>query len=358
MFGAELYILNSNVFLYWHPLYEKRVLVNLDNSFIIECGKKSIDTWIAYFFSTPKSYLTLTESISDIHKIDIKRQFTFLIENGFLIPTNEDKVKAPKWNKQHPVDKLLLTVAGWHGDHLKHGKNIYNRLDEEPGIVNCYLKNEEISLPLPDLNDLTLNDALRLRRTRREYGVSGLSTSTLSTLLFKAAGVQGVFDTRPFQKTSLRPYPSGGARHPLNIYVVVRRVEKNLSTGCYYWNPLENSLIRLRDRLDRKDELHLFEDQLYYLDAPVWLLWSARLERRQFKYERAILYNILIELGAVLQNISLVGASLGLGGCPFEVRRKKFESYFSLDEEIEPFLLGYALGVPTDLIFMKEKANF
>jgi SagB-type dehydrogenase family enzyme len=64
--------------------------------------------------------------------------------------------------------------------------------------------------------------------------------AALSELLICACGLQSVDDRTG---TVRRPFPSGGSRHSLELYVVAMHVE-DLPPNCYYFDPV-GSLIPL-----------------------------------------------------------------------------------------------------------------
>ena len=82
---------------------------------------------------------------------------------------------------------------------------------------------------LPERDASPLAALLENRCSRRSYGGGPLTLEELSFLLWAAQGVKTVNEHR-----SLRTAPSGGARHPLELYVFVNSVS-GLAPGVYHY---------------------------------------------------------------------------------------------------------------------------
>ena len=110
-----------------------------------------------------------------------------------------------------------------------------------------------VELPTPPeiLPDKTrgLFDILRTRRSRRAYSAAPLALRELATLLWS---VQGVVESG--RGYTLRTAPSAGARHPLETYVMVNRVE-GIAPGLCRYLPSGHRLVRLGDDASVADRL-------------------------------------------------------------------------------------------------------
>lgn len=341
-------VLHADTFVQWDPRAGERVLARSRTRCAVPCSLDLMLASAAYFFVTPHSRDDFDRAFGALDERRRDHLWSLLEANEFIIEIGDGWSARPTWDEPASVDCATMWTAGWHGAAAEHGEAVLGRLDQEPPRLKSY--DDAVSLPLPAARAPTmpLSTVLSLRRTHREYGVSAPSASTLSTLLFNAAGIQGTIDIAPFAPAYLRPYPSGGARHPLEIYVAMRWAGRDLPPGRYHWCPHGNVLTRIAPPIPAEREREIMRDQEYLLDAPVWLLVSAVTARRAFKYERAVLYNILLEAGALLQNLGIVAASIGLSGCPFEVHRHPMDDLFALDPLREPLLIGLAVGCPTD----------
>ena len=81
---------------------------------------------------------------------------------------------------------------------------------------------------------ITVEAAMRQRRSIRDFADSSLALTSVSQLLWSAQGI-----TSP---DGYRTAPSAGALYPLEIFVVAGNVE-GVSAGIYRYSPLEHELI-------------------------------------------------------------------------------------------------------------------
>lgn len=143
------------------------------------------------------------------------------------------------------------------------------------------------------------------RRSVREFSEAGLTLGQVSQLLWAAQGVTN--------DEGYRTAPSAGARFPLELYVVVERVE-GLEAGLYHYRVGEHSLglVRGDARAEVLREACLGQPSVGA--APVSVIVVAVVQRVADKYgeERSERY-VVTEAGAAMQNLMLEAVGLGLG---------------------------------------------
>lgn len=179
--------------------------------------------------------------------------------------------------------------------------------------------------------DVSVEEALRKRRSVREYSRKPLRLGEVSQLLW--AG-QGLTDPR-----GLRTAPSAGALYPLELYVAIRNVER-VPSGVYWYNPLEHKLIRTVQG-DVRDELTAAALwQAWIGEGAIVIAFGAVYQRTTVKYgERGIRY-VHIEVGHAAQNVFLQAVSLDLKAVvvgAFNDRR--VQRILNMSEEELPLLL-------------------
>lgn len=162
-----------------------------------------------------------------------------------------------------------------------------------------------IDLPQPRFEGLvSVEKALRERRSVREYSNRTLTLQECAQILWAA---QGVTDSRGY-----RTAPSGGALYPLELYLVVGRVD-GLAPGVYRYIPGTHTLQMKKEGDIRDDLSDAALGQPQVRKAPAVLVFSVVYERITRKYgERGKRY-ALIEAGHAAQNVYLQAESLGLG---------------------------------------------
>ena len=153
---------------------------------------------------------------------------------------------------------------------------------------------------------MSVEEALKARRTVREFAARGLDLQQVSQLLW---GADGLSDPR-----GLRTAASAGATYPLEIYLVVgERGVADLPAGVYRYLVKEHALEPgvkgdLRDAVARA-ALH----QTWMTHAPVLVVIAAEYRRCTARYgERGIMYTHM-ESGHVGTNVFLQAEALGLG---------------------------------------------
>jgi len=168
-----------------------------------------------------------------------------------------------------------------------------------------------IDLPEPETDgETSVEKAIALRRSRREYGDDPLTLAELGQLLWAA---QGITRSRMGQ-TDLRAAPSAGATYPLTISVAIDDggVER-VDAGVYRYDPADHGLERRG-----ADSIHAsLEDaaleQSWVGGAPVDLVVSAVDERTTDRYgERGRSRYVPMEAGHVAENCYLQAEALDL----------------------------------------------
>jgi SagB-type dehydrogenase family enzyme len=136
-----------------------------------------------------------------------------------------------------------------------------------------------------------------------------MTLEELSQLLYYTGGITG-----EHWGHKLRAAPSAGALYPIEIYVVVHRVE-DLQPGLYHYAVKDHALELLRSRDLRGEIVRCGLMQGFLGQANVVLVFTAILQRLRWKYrERAYRY-ALLEAGHLGQNVYLVATSMGVGAC-------------------------------------------
>lgn len=165
-------------------------------------------------------------------------------------------------------------------------------------------------IELPERDVSPLGAMLENRYSLRSYGGGPLTLEELSFLLWAAQGVKAVNQYR-----TLRTAPSGGARHPLELYAFVNNVA-GLAPGAYHYLALEDKLERLGCRANQADQLTFaLAGQEFAGHAPVCLVWTAVPYRSEWRYGSHGHKDILLDAGHSCQNVYLACEELGLGCC-------------------------------------------
>ena len=169
----------------------------------------------------------------------------------------------------------------------------------------------EGTLPTADYYEL-----LDIRRSLRKYDDGKpMTQQELSFLLWSAQGIQFLR-----AHSSLRPTPSGGARHPFETYIYVNNVV-GLEPGVYHYAPQED-IEKKTCTIWKKSDLpatptvtEMLVGQSWAAKAPVVLFYTCVPYRAEWRYVHMAHRVMLIDLGHLGQNVMLSAAALGLGSC-------------------------------------------
>ncbi len=163
---------------------------------------------------------------------------------------------------------------------------------------------ETIQLPEPRYDgDVSVEQALRKRRSVRSYKDDPLDFSEISQILWSA---QGITSPRRF-----RTAPSAGALYPLELYVIAGNV-KNLPPAIYKYHPGKHVLVKIAAGDMRSKLSRAALSQSAIKKAPAVLLFCAVYERTTGKYGRRGIRYVHMEVGHAAQNVCLQAIALGL----------------------------------------------
>ena len=163
---------------------------------------------------------------------------------------------------------------------------------------------ETIQLPDPRYDgEVSVEHALRMRRSVRSYKDERLNLSEISQILWSA---QGITSPRRY-----RTAPSAGALYPLELYVIAGNIS-DLSPALYKYKPHKHALVRTLAGDMRSELSRAALGQRAIKKAPAVLLFCAVYERTTGKYGRRGIRYVHMEVGHAAQNVCLQAIALGL----------------------------------------------
>lgn len=187
-----------------------------------------------------------------------------------------------------------------------------------PPIYKIQQNAPRFSLPLPSsLNSRSFQDVLLNRQTIRTYDPNeSVSLDTLSNLLFFSFGATACILDHGMGHALLKTSPSGGSRHPIEIYLALFNVN-GIESGIYHYSVMnhELELISYIDPEKDRDRISKICGQQPHVGlGAITIFFTAMVERTLWKYDAPRAYRaIMIDLGALIQTFYLVSGSLGLG---------------------------------------------
>lgn len=250
-----------------------------------------------------------------------------------------------EWNPAagffHNVSRRVRFLAPKQAARLMQTRAAIRRM---PPVVKRLRAAPAVRLPPPDVSG-EFPGVLLARRTWRRFGGAAVALDDLATALALAAGVQQWVPSE-FGRLPLKTSPSGGARHPIELYVCVRRVS-GVASGLYHYAADVHRLERIR-RGDRTDRLrHWMPHSEYFAKAAFVVVLTAVLDREVWRYPYARAYRAaLAEAGHVCQTFCLTATWLGLAPfCLMGLDDAAIERDLGLDGVTETVL--YVAGAGT-----------
>ena len=216
---------------------------------------------------------------------------------------------------------------------------------------------KRVQLPRQRFAGSEFLDVLMARRTHREFLPRDLPLEAVSRLLALVWGFTGSLDTPMFGKLPRRTSPSGGARHPGEVYLMALRVD-GLSPGLYHYHSARHRLELVNRDVSAAKAAQYCAHQEYAGKAAALFLMTAAFPRTMWKYHRPRAYRVvLLDAGHLAQTFCLVATWLGLAPfCTAALEDSLIEKDLRIDGVNESIL--YVLGVGMPVGSTKAKRDF
>jgi SagB-type dehydrogenase family enzyme len=203
------------------------------------------------------------------------------------------------------------------------------------------------ALPDPADADGEFARVLLARRTHRDFAKARVPLGAISTLLHYTWGRTGTVLSPTFGPLVRKTSPSGGARHPGEVYLVAFEVE-GLARGVYHFNARDHVLERLPGGVSRREMLAFAVGQRHVSKAAAVFLMTAYFPRSMWKYKSPRAYRVVtLDTGHLGQTFCLVATWLGLA--PFTtaaMRDTAIERALGIDGITESTTYIAGVGMP------------
>ena len=215
-----------------------------------------------------------------------------------------------RWNPEagffHTATK---NVRFWSPQETARHARRKAREQRMPATLKRYPGAPRVDLPKP--GDGAFARVALDRRTWRRFSSTPMSLDDLATILGLSAGVQKWVHIGD-RDVPLKTSPSGGARHPVEAYVVARDVH-GLDPGIYHYAGDRHALERLRRGASTEQIRAYVPHSGYFAGASALVLFTAVFERQLWRYPYSRAYRAaLVEVGHLCQTFCLAATSLGL----------------------------------------------
>ncbi|MCB0168753.1 MAG: SagB family peptide dehydrogenase [Anaerolineae bacterium] len=272
----------------------------------------------------PNTYIDLCREVAGISPEAAKLFFVLLLNMNAIAIVEDSTSRAEENRALAPWEfhDLLFHARSRLGRHGYPYGAVYplKGIIEPPPVTKPPMSDQVIDLYKPDLDQLKETDlpftfVLEQRRSIRQYGERPITQTQLGEFLYRVGRVKTTINKNS-EDLTLRPYPSGGARHSLELYLVVNTC-LNIPKGIYHYAPELHQLGRLPANNDYFDQLlrwgrFALEDQ----DTPqVLIAITARFARVYWKYKSMAYALILKDVGVLYQTMYLVATAMDLAPC-------------------------------------------
>lgn len=227
-----------------------------------------------------------------------------------------------------------------------------DRMRKSPSPVKHVKGLSSVALPKVHNSDNnekrhSLLDTLNNRKSIRKYSKYGMNKSDLSRFLYHSARIKKIYKSDQGTLTK-RPYPSGGGRYPLEIYVLNNRIS-DIQKGLYYYDPYKHKLLLLSRNKKYQREFNEFildvQGQSMNREPDIVLIITAVFARTMWKYSKIALSLIMSDLGCLYQTMYLVATEMNLAPCPIggtheQLVRDWLNLHWFEESHVGTFMLG------------------
>jgi SagB-type dehydrogenase family enzyme len=177
-----------------------------------------------------------------------------------------------------------------------------------------------IALAVPDLralegSDVPLARVLNQRSSIRRYSSTPMGLEQLGQFLYRTSRCRRVVDNGPRGgEVSHRVAPSGGAMHPLEVYLLAHEC-RDLPRAVYHYDPLGHRLGQVAAWNDEADGLLKTAGRSAGIEPdvpPILICLAARFARTMWKYSSIAYATILKDVGCLFQTFYLVATAMDL----------------------------------------------
>ena len=212
----------------------------------------------------------------------------------------------------------------------------------KPETYKEYPGSAKIELPTPpNFEGLSLDYAIRNRKSVRRYKNISLSQEYLSYLLWASTGIRAAEGGHEFRTT-----PSAGALYPIETYLVINNVT-DIPAGVYHYNVRRHALESLKHGNHGIQTAEAAMEQGFCATAAVTFIWTAVFERSKWKYKDRAYRYVYLDAGHIAQNLAITASAMSLGTCQIAANfDEEVNDIIRVDGKEESVIYMSALGYP------------
>jgi len=306
------------------------------------------------FFTKWRTAEEAITRFSNYSKSSVRASVSQLLKQGLLLERNSPEAErdsqiAATWSSWLPQGSFHFSTkdAGYVRDDwtLDQLKSLLPKT-ARPKLFKT-VKGKKKRLPLNSFTDSEFSRVLLARKTHRRFSKDELKLEVVSQLLCLVWGATGYVHSDLFGKLLKKTSPSGGARHPGEVYLMALRVE-GLRPGLYHYHPGKHYLTTIRTDATRTKAWTYCAHQEHVKNASALFLMTAVFPRTMWKYQHPRAYRVvLLDAGHLCQTFCLVATWLGLAPfCTAALKDTVIERDLGIDGITESVLYVAGVGLP------------
>ncbi len=282
--------------------------------------------------------------------VDAMVKATLLEASDAARDPRESRMAA--WQGWNPAAGLFHAAsrAGDHGDPQEHDAHLHRkaRTSRMPAPIKT-ASGRRVSLPAPART--AISGVLHDRRTWRQFADTPVTRDQIATMLALTAGITHWLTVPGLGQVPLTTSPSGGSRHPIETYIVIRNI-RGVAPGVYRYLGDRHELEVIRRGLKMAELRRWLPQQTWWHTSPFIVFFTGVFERTQWRYEFPRAYRaVLLETGHICQTFLLAATSLGLAPfCTMAINDEHVERALGIDGISEAVLYAAGAGArPSDV---------
>jgi SagB-type dehydrogenase family enzyme len=279
-------------------------------------------------------------------KRDIARLFNALLQRGLV---EGEHSTSGLWRDWSEASFFHFSTRGGHYSRDLHAHDRALRAKARTAPPPQPTKSlPGIAVPLPDPQPVDgLERVLLQRRTWRNFSPDPVSVRSVSSLLRLTWGVQKRATVKGQGPVVLKTSPSGGARHPVEAYLLSLNVA-DLERGVFHYDAAAHTLTNVKTKLHRRALVDALAGQTYFANAAAIVVMSAVFARSMWRYSSSRAYRVVIaDLGHLGQTFCLVATALGLAPfCTMAFDDGRLDALIGVDGVAEAAMYVVGVGAP------------
>jgi SagB-type dehydrogenase family enzyme len=328
---------------------------------------KPITCEVLAFFDRWRTSQEAIARFASYRQGSVRSALTQLVEHGLLLPKDSPEAEhdsriAKEWSDWLPEGSFHFSTkdvpyvdrSEWSFDRLKP---VLPKAPQ-PKIFKTIKGAKKTLLPKRIISSSEFIQVLMARKTYRRFSKQELALEAVSQLLSLVWGVTGYLYTPRFGRLLQKTSPSGGARHPGEVYLMALRV-KGLRAGLYHYQPATHQLEMINTNTSREKAWLYCARQHFVRNAAALFLMTAVFPRTMWKYQHPRAYRVvLLDAGHLCQTFCLTATWLGLAPfCTAALKDTLIEKDLGIDGIRESVLYIAGVGLPAISARAKQQSS-